>query len=154
MLGAKVPSAPYAVVPHVIAVVPPGRKYRTEAIVPLFQAAVKNYCRAGRGSTARPPCGSTVAGRGSTVISRKIVSTKREDTEARNLQARDHTKELTHWTPQAQAWHEGREARDNTDQKRDTNSPRRGRWPEPPMFESIGMAPRRIILGPMTKTRL
>ena len=30
----------------------------------------------------------------------------------------------------------------------------RGRWPRPPMFESIGMAPRRIILGPMTKTRL
>ena len=31
---------------------------------------------------------------------------------------------------------------------------RKGRWPEPPMFESIGMAPRRTILGPMTNTHL
>ena len=30
------------------AVVPLGRKYRTEAVVPLTQAAVKNYCRVGR----------------------------------------------------------------------------------------------------------
>ena len=35
----------HTVVPHVIAVVPLGRKYRAEAVVPLNQAAVKNYCR-------------------------------------------------------------------------------------------------------------
>ena len=58
------------VVPHVIAVVPPGRKYRTEAVVPLPQATEKKFCRAGCGSTARSPRGSTVAGR-STVSSRK-----------------------------------------------------------------------------------
>ena len=34
-----------AVVPRIIAVVPLGRKYRAEAVVPLNQAAVKNYCR-------------------------------------------------------------------------------------------------------------
>ena len=36
------------VVPRFIAVVPLGRKYRTEAVVPLSQAVVKNYCRVGR----------------------------------------------------------------------------------------------------------
>ena len=36
-----------AVVPHVFAVVPLGRKYRTEAVVSLSQAAVKNYCHVG-----------------------------------------------------------------------------------------------------------
>ena len=55
---------------------------------------------------------------------------------------------------QTRARHEEGKARDNKDQTRDTASPKRGRWLEPPMFESIGMAPRGIILGPMTKTRL
>ena len=43
------------VVPHVIAVVPPGRKYRTEAVVPLPQAAVKKITAALGAEVPRAP---------------------------------------------------------------------------------------------------
>ena len=98
----------------------------------------------GGGSTVLPSRGSTVAGCGSTVSSRKsrFQHTKiglcketfstRDTTRTRTTQGRKTTRSNRATLPLK----------------------RRERWPEPPMFELAGMAPRRIILGPMTKTRL
>ena len=89
-------------------------------------------------------CGSTAAGRGSTVNSSHCKFHHEKKAIARKL--------FTHKKPQEHAQTRGKKTTRNHQATKPLEE--RGQWPKPPMFELDGMAPRRIILGPMTKTRL
>ena len=97
------------------------------------------------GSTAKS--GSTASATTRLLDQRLMLKKKRKARPKEREDRRGNTH--THTTEQKQLKH-----KQPHETEQALASLRRGRWPEPPMFESIGMAPRRIILGPMTKTRL
>ena len=124
----------------------PCPRYNPQPAPHSGSTALEGGSTAGSGSTALE--GGSTASATTLLLDQRLTLKKKPKAKPKEREDRRGNTH-THTTDQKQLKH-----KQPHETEQALASLRRGRWPEPPMFESIGMAPRRIILGPMTKTRL